>query len=118
MHQTTFDAPDAALAVGTRHAGFTVTHVEAVPEISGQAYVLRHDASGARALWLACADVNKSFAISFKTPPADDTGVFHILEPVSYTHLDVYKRQGGTASRTAPSASAGQSLPTRTETAR
>ena len=31
MHQTTFDAPDTALAVGTRHAGFTVTHVEAVP---------------------------------------------------------------------------------------
>ncbi len=90
MHQTTFDAPDAALAVGTRHAGFTVTHVEAVPEISGQAYVLRHDASGARALWLACADVNKSFAISFKTPPADDTGVFHILEHSVLCGSDAY----------------------------
>ena len=75
-----FAAPDPALAPGTTHAGFTVTRACALPEISGQAYLMRHDATGARALWLACADTNRSFAISFKTPPADDTGVFHILE--------------------------------------
>ena len=28
----------------------------------------------------ACDDENKAFAIGFKTPPADSTGVFHILE--------------------------------------
>ncbi len=78
--QNRFAAPDPALAAGTVHAGFTVTRVEALPELSGQAYLMRHDATGARALWLACADTNRSFAISFKTPPADDTGVFHILE--------------------------------------
>ena len=78
--QNRFAAPDPALAAGTVHEGFTVTRVEALPELSGQAYVMRHDATGARALWLACADTNRSFAISFKTPPADDTGVFHILE--------------------------------------
>ena len=75
-----FAEPRAELAVGTRHAGFTVTSVEPVPELTGVAYLMRHDATGARALWLACDDVNKAFAISFKTPPADDTGVFHILE--------------------------------------
>ena len=75
-----YSSADPALAEGTEHAGFTVTRVEAVPEIGGQAYVMRHDASGARLIWLACDNVNKSFAISFKTPPADDTGVFHILE--------------------------------------
>ena len=80
MSDTRFSTPDPALAPGTRHAGFTVTSVEPLPELSGCAYVLRHDASGARALWLACADTNKSFAIAFKTAPADDTGVFHILE--------------------------------------
>lgn len=68
------------LAVGTTHAGFTVTSIEPVEELSGTAYVLRHDASGARVVWLACADTNRSFAIAFKTPPSDDTGVFHILE--------------------------------------
>ena len=75
-----FHELDPALAVGTTHAGFTVVAAEPLPEISGAYYQLRHDASGARALWLACADNNKSFAIAFKTPPADSTGVFHILE--------------------------------------
>ena len=80
MAEKNFVEPRAELAVGTRHAGFTVTAVEPLRELSGCAYVMRHDATGARALWLACADVNKAFAISFKTPPTDDTGVFHILE--------------------------------------
>ena len=75
-----FSTPDPALAAGTRHAGFTVTRVESLAELSGCAYLMRHDATGARALWLACADTNRAFAISFKTPPTDDTGVFHILE--------------------------------------
>ena len=75
-----FSTPDPSLAVGTRHAGFTVTRVEPLVELSGCAYLMRHDATGARALWLACADTNRAFAISFKTPPTDDTGVFHILE--------------------------------------
>ena len=80
MSEKDFLAADPALAVGTRHAGFTVTGVERLPEISGHAYLMRHDASGARALWLACADVNRAFAIGFRTPPVDDTGVFHIIE--------------------------------------
>lgn len=80
MAEKNFIEPRGELAVGTAHAGFVVTSVEPIPELSGCAYVMRHEATGARALWLACADVNKAFAISFKTPPADDTGVFHILE--------------------------------------
>ena len=75
-----FTIADPALAVGTRHAGFTVTSVEPLIELTGTAYIMRHDASGARAMWLAVDDSNKSFAIAFKTPPIDDTGVFHILE--------------------------------------
>ena len=75
-----FLTPDPALAVGTTHAGFTVTAIEALPEQSGTAYLMRHDATGARMLWLATSDTNRSFSIAFKTPPADNTGVFHILE--------------------------------------
>ena len=77
---TDFTTPDPALAPGTSHQGFTVTSVEPVTEIGGTAYIMRHDATGARLMWLACADTNRSFAIAFKTPPADHTGVFHILE--------------------------------------
>ncbi|MBQ9005470.1 MAG: insulinase family protein [Atopobiaceae bacterium] len=75
-----FTMPDPALAIGSTHAGFTVTSIEPLAELSATGYVLRHDASGARVLWIACADTNRSFSIAFKTPPSDDTGVFHILE--------------------------------------
>lgn len=60
--------------------GFTVLSHQDVPELDAHAYVMRHNASGARLLYLPCEDENKAFAIGFKTPPADDTGVFHILE--------------------------------------
>ena len=82
-HDTThkdFTVADPALALGTVHEGFVVTAVEPLPELSATGYVLRHEASGARLLWIACADTNRSFSIAFKTPPANDTGVFHILE--------------------------------------
>lgn len=81
MHDRTyFTTPDPALAVGTVHGDFVVSAVEPIKELSATGYVLRHAASGARVLWIACADTNRSFSIAFKTPPADDTGVFHILE--------------------------------------
>ncbi len=72
--------PALNLAVGTQLHGFTVERVEDLPEIEGTAYLMRHAASGAPLMWLANDDENKAFAVAFKTPPADDTGVFHILE--------------------------------------
>ena len=73
-------AAAALLVPGTTCHGFAVERCEAVPELDSDAYVLRHAVSGARLLYLACDDENKAFAIGFKTPPADSTGVFHILE--------------------------------------
>lgn len=73
-------AAAALLVPGTTCHGFTVERCETVPELDADAYVLCHAASGARLLYLACDDENKAFAIGFKTPPADSTGVFHILE--------------------------------------
>lgn len=75
-----FATPEPNLAPGSAHHGFVVEIAEPLPEVSGCAYVMRHAATGARLMWLACADDNKAFAIAFKTPPANDTGVFHILE--------------------------------------
>lgn len=60
--------------------GFTVLSCEPLPEIDGDAYTLLHEKSGARLLYLKNDDNNKAFSITFKTPPVDDTGVFHILE--------------------------------------
>lgn len=73
-------AAAALLAPGTTTCGFTVAHVETIDELDADAYVLFHHASGARLLYLACDDENKAFSIGFKTPPANSTGVFHILE--------------------------------------
>ena len=83
MSTTSTDPRAAAAALlvpGTTCHGFAVERCEAVPELDSDSYVLRHTASGARLLYLACDDENKAFAIGFKTPPADSTGVFHILE--------------------------------------
>ena len=71
---------DPAVSSTAQKHGFTLLAQEELVEIEGTAFTLRHDASGARLLYLRNGDVNKSFSISFKTPAADDTGVFHILE--------------------------------------
>ena len=60
--------------------GFTVRSREPLPEIDGIAYTLTHEKSGSKLLYLRNDDANKAFSIAFKTPPVDDTGVFHILE--------------------------------------
>lgn len=68
------------LEVNKIYSGFAVRHAEYVEEINADAYLMEHEKSGARLLYLACDDDNKVFSISFRTPPADDTGVAHILE--------------------------------------
>ncbi|MDO4437359.1 MAG: insulinase family protein [Coriobacteriaceae bacterium] len=74
------DHASELLKPGSTLSGFTVTSRKELPEFDGDAYVMHHAASGARVLYLACEDENKAFSIAFKTPPTNDTGVFHILE--------------------------------------
>ncbi len=51
-----------------------------VSDLNSQGYALRHKKSGARLMLLSNDDDNKVFAIGFRTPPADSTGVAHIIE--------------------------------------
>lgn len=60
--------------------GFTAVKSEPVSEVEGTVHLMRHAASGARLMFIENDDANKAFSITFKTPAADDTGVFHILE--------------------------------------
>ena len=60
--------------------GFALEESKKIAEIDGYAHILRHETSGARLIYLDNEDTNRSFSISFKTPPSDSTGVFHILE--------------------------------------
>ncbi len=50
-----------------------------VDELQSEAFVYGHK-SGARIIHLKNDGENKIFSVSFKTPPFDDTGVFHIME--------------------------------------
>ncbi|MCO7127065.1 insulinase family protein [Sporolactobacillus shoreicorticis] len=60
--------------------GFRLLHKDTIQDIHSQAYVFEHEKSGAKLLFLENDDDNKVFSISFRTPPENNTGVFHILE--------------------------------------
>lgn len=60
--------------------GFSVVRESTLEELCARVYELEHERSGARLIYLDREDANMSFAISFATPPADDTGVCHIIE--------------------------------------
>jgi len=60
--------------------GFKVVKVEEVPDVRSTAIELEHEKSGARLLHLLADDPENLFAVAFRTPPPDDTGLPHILE--------------------------------------
>lgn len=49
-------------------------------DIKSRGTLLKHKKSGARILLMENEDENKVFAIGFRTPPSDSTGVPHIME--------------------------------------
>ena len=67
-------------ATGSRLHGFDILACHPLPEFNGTLVLARHERTGARLAHLACADPNNVFAVTFRTPPADSTGVAHILE--------------------------------------
>ncbi len=62
-----------------RHPAFTLIQQTHLPLQNADAALYRH-VSGAQFLSLSCADDNKVFGVNFRTPPADHTGLPHILE--------------------------------------
>ena len=68
------------LKAGDRLHGFTVTKVSSVLDGRAAAIEAEHDKSGARLLHLYLDDAENLFSVAFSTPPADDTGLPHILE--------------------------------------
>lgn len=49
-------------------------------DMNADGYMLRHKKSGARIVVVSNDDENKVFYVGFRTPPADSTGVAHIVE--------------------------------------
>ncbi|MFA5181488.1 MAG: insulinase family protein [Syntrophales bacterium] len=74
------DCPKAVLTAGETQLGFFVKRIEQIPEIRVTAYELEHLVTGAKILHLHCDDRENLYAIAFRTPPQDSTGLPHILE--------------------------------------
>ncbi len=70
----------AQYAPGQRMGGYVVRQVESLDVITATFYRLEHQPTGAQHVHIARADRENTFAVAFKTVPADSTGVAHILE--------------------------------------
>ncbi len=68
------------LRVGDKLSGFTVNRVREVEDVRSTAIELEHEKSGARVFHLLCDDPENLFAVAFRTPPKNNTGLPHILE--------------------------------------
>jgi presequence protease len=64
----------------TDEYGFELIREEKIDEFNTLARLYRHEPTGAEVLSLINDDENKVFGITFRTPPADSTGLPHILE--------------------------------------
>ncbi|MBR2188968.1 MAG: insulinase family protein [Eubacterium sp.] len=59
---------------------YEVIRQERIEDVHADGFLLKHVKSGARVVLLLNDDENKVFNIAFRTPPADSTGVAHIIE--------------------------------------
>ena len=60
--------------------GFELVKEQFVDELNTEVKMYRHVKTGAMLMSLINDDENKSFGINFRTPPADSTGIAHIME--------------------------------------
>lgn len=70
--------------------GFRLVSSSELKEIKGTADIYKHDKSGLTMVHLNCEDTNKTFSMSFCTPPENSTGVPHILEHSVLAGSDKY----------------------------
>lgn len=61
-------------------SAYQVIEKREIRELASVGYLLKHKKTGANVLVMSNDDNNKVFSIAFRTPPADSTGVPHILE--------------------------------------
>ncbi|PKN76684.1 MAG: hypothetical protein CVU52_03645, partial [Deltaproteobacteria bacterium HGW-Deltaproteobacteria-10] len=72
--------PEPTLQAGDVLHGFKVLRVETLPGVRITAYEIEHERTGAKVLHLHGDDHENLYAIGFRTPPTDSTGLPHILE--------------------------------------
>ncbi|HHD2751683.1 TPA: insulinase family protein [Clostridium perfringens] len=62
------------------YSGFKLLNIENLDEIGGIGLTFEHEKTKAKLIKILSEDDNKCFAIGFRTPPENSTGVPHILE--------------------------------------
>ena len=68
------------MEINQTYANFLLKEMIEIQEKDAMLYHFVHEKTGAELCFMKTEDTNKTFCISFKTIPSDDTGVFHILE--------------------------------------
>ena len=72
---------DSALPlVGDVVYGFEVKEIRDFPLVGADLVLFEHQKTGGKLLWIANADTNRAFTMSFPTRPSDDTGLPHVFE--------------------------------------
>ncbi len=61
-------------------SSYEIIEKRRIDDLNSESYLIRHKKSGARVALLSNDDDNKVFAIGFRTPPKNSTGVAHIIE--------------------------------------
>ncbi|NTW72503.1 MAG: insulinase family protein [Eubacteriaceae bacterium] len=62
------------------YSGFKLINEKEIKEMESTGRLFEHVKTGAQLYYISNEDDNKVFSISFRTPPADSTGLPHILE--------------------------------------
>jgi len=72
--------PDPGFIAGDKYLDFEIIRVACLPEIRQTVYEIMHLPTKARILHLHNVDSENLYAVCFRTPPSDSTGLPHILE--------------------------------------
>lgn len=68
------------MKINNNYYGFNLIEIEEIKDINSKAYIYEHEKTKAKLVYIQNDEENKTFAVSFKTPPEDETGLTHILE--------------------------------------
>jgi Zn-dependent M16 (insulinase) family peptidase len=68
------------LKINEIYEGFKLVEIEELKEVESDVYIFEHEKTRAKLMFMKNDSVDKTFSISFKTPPYDNTGLPHILE--------------------------------------
>ncbi len=61
-------------------SSYEIIEKRRIEDLNSESYLMRHKKTGARVALLSNDEENKVFAIGFRTPPKNSTGVAHIIE--------------------------------------